>query len=118
MDGTVIVVAFRLLLVAILVALVGYTVPVIGREGWDFVTPFFSAIAGGGWQGQFNTDFLVMLILSALWTAWRNNLGATGMALAVLALLFGAAFLCAYLFYLSYNEQGDARRIMVGNRNG
>jgi hypothetical protein len=48
-----------------------------------------------GWAGQFNADFMAMLVMSAIWVAWRNNFSKLGFFLAPVAFLGGAAFLSA-----------------------
>jgi hypothetical protein len=45
--------------------------------------------------GQFNADFMAMLVMSAIWVAWRNNFSKLGFLIAPLAFLGGAAFLSA-----------------------
>lgn len=107
---------FRVLLAGLWLALLGYTVLVIARDGMDLLPIFFGDIARIGWPGQFNFDFLCFLILSALWTAWRNRFSATGLALAPLALFGGAGFLLPYLLFLSIRHRGDAAAILVGDR--
>lgn len=108
---------FRLLLAVIFIAIGVYTVPVLLSEGLTLFGVFFGDIAKFGWSGQFNLDFLGMLILSAFWTAWRNDFSPSGMALAILALLFGAPFLTMYLLYLSFSTNGNPKRMLIGNRD-
>ena len=62
------------LLAALWMALAGYTGVVVAKHGVDLLPRFFGDIRAGDWPGQFNLDFLCFLILSALWTAWRNRL--------------------------------------------
>lgn len=107
---------FRLLLAVLLIALAAYTISVIASDGIDFVRPFFGAIAAGGWQGQFNSDFAILLLLIGLWAAWRNRFSGLGIVLGLLGMLLGAAFLTAYLLYLSWRERGDVVRMLVGDR--
>jgi hypothetical protein len=47
------------------------------------------------WAGQFNADFMAMLVMPAIWLAWRNNFSKLGFFLAPVAFLGGAAFLSA-----------------------
>jgi hypothetical protein len=89
---------------------------VIGRDGLGLSPVFFGDIAAGHWPGQFNADFMTMLALSALWTGWRNGWSPRGWVLAVLAFLFGGAFLMAYLLILLHREKGDLRRVLLGVR--
>lgn len=106
--------ALRLVLIVLWTALLAFTAFVIGREGLDFLSPFFGAIAAGGWQGQFNADFLTFLVLSALWTGWRSGWNAGGTGLAVLAFFGGGGFLLPYLLILLHREKGDMARVLLG----
>ncbi|MFN9357108.1 MAG: hypothetical protein ACK6A4_09875, partial [Alphaproteobacteria bacterium] len=63
--------------------------------------------------GQFNLDFMGFLILSALWTAWRNGFSALGLILAVVAAFGGMAFLSIYVLILSLGTD-RIRDILLG----
>lgn len=102
----------RLLCVIIFVSLSVYTGPVFMAEP-NLFPAFFGQIAAGGWQGQFNLDFLFMLTLSGLWVGWRHGLNPAGLALGVVAFLGGAQFLSVYLFVQSF-RCGSVREILVG----
>jgi hypothetical protein len=107
--------AFRILLVILLIAVVTYTIPVVIEEGLSSLLPtFFRDILTMTWPGQFNFDFLGVLILSATWTAWRNQFSAPGLGLALVALFGGIPFLTTYLLYLSYQTNGDIRVMLLG----
>jgi len=106
--------AFRILLVVIFVAISLYTVPVVLNHGLSLFTVFFGDIGTMGWPGQFNFDFLGFLVLSAVWTAWRNNFSASGLALGVLAFFLGAPFLTAYLLYLSFRCEQNIEPMLLG----
>ncbi len=108
-------IAFRILLVILLIAVVTYTIPVVIEEGLSSLLPtFFRDILAMTWPGQFNFDFLGFLILSATWTAWRNQFSASGLGLALVALFGGILFLTTYLLYLSYQTNGDIRVMLLG----
>ncbi len=107
---------FRLFLVAVWLGLMGYTAVVIQNHGPDLLTVFFGDIAAIGWPGQFNFDFTILLALSALWVAWRNQFSASGLLLALLAQFGGSAFLLLYLLVLSVQTRGDVRAMLVGDR--
>jgi hypothetical protein len=91
----------RMFLVAFAVALAAYTAIVISNHGWNLFPVFFGDILAMNWAGQFNFDFSGFLVLSALWTAWRNDFSPLGLVLAVVAFFGGMGFLAIYLLILS-----------------
>lgn len=105
---------FRIFLSVLLVILVAYTCSVVARHGIDLLPVFFGDIFTMAWPGQFNLDFLFMLILSAMWTAWRNGFSGTGLVLAFFALIGGSLFLTVYLLVLSCQTNGNVERILLG----
>jgi hypothetical protein len=108
--------SFRLLLIAIWVVIAVYTGIVIANHGLNLLPIFFGDIAKMAWPGQFNLDFLCMLILSATWVSWRHNFSGAGMGLGLLALFGGASFLSVYLFILSVQNKGNVAAILLGQR--
>jgi hypothetical protein len=107
---------FRLLLGALWLALAIYTGVVVAEHGLNLLPIFFGDVARFDWPGQFNLDFLCFLILSALWTAWRNNYSPLGLVLAFVAFVGGAGFLLPYLLLLSVQTRGDMRAVLLGAR--
>ena len=105
---------FRVFLGVMLAVIALYTVAVIAQHGLSLFPVFFGDIVAMGWPGQFNLDFLGMLMLSALWTAWRNEFTPKGLLLGLLALLFGAPFLTIYLLVLSVQNQGNLKQMLLG----
>lgn len=103
----------RLLCIIIFASLTVYTMPVLLAEP-NLFPAFFGAIAGGGWQGQFNLDFAFMLTLSGLYVSWRHRFTSAGLALGLLAFLGGAMFLSIWLFVQSFRCDGDVRKLLVG----
>lgn len=106
--------AFRVLLVVLWVAIVGYTGLVVADHGLGLFSVFFGDMAALGWPGQFNLDFMCMLTLSALWVAWRHHFSGVAFVLAALAFFGGALFLSTYLLILSRQAGGDVREILLG----
>ncbi|WP_164157777.1 hypothetical protein [Sandarakinorhabdus rubra] len=102
----------RILAVLIFAALTLYSVPILLAEP-NLFPAFFEAIAGGGWQGQFNLDFAFMLTLSGLWVAWRHGFTPAGLALGLVAFLGGALFLSIYLFIQS-GRCPDVKTLLAG----
>ncbi len=107
---------FRAFLVLFLVALTVYTVIVIMDHGLNLFAVFIGDMMQLNWAGQFNADFMGFLMLSALWTAWRNQFTPQGLGLAVVAFFGGMVFLSIYLLYLSAQTNGNAVEMLVGDR--
>ncbi|MFN9780624.1 MAG: hypothetical protein ACK58T_26475 [Phycisphaerae bacterium] len=103
----------RTVLVIHLAVLVAYTLIVIQNHGMTLMPVFFGDMAAMAWPGQFNLDFMGFLILSALWTAWRNGFSALGLILAVVAAFGGMAFLSIYVLILSLGTD-SIRDILLG----
>ncbi len=106
--------AFRGLLILVWVIIVGYTAIVIASHGTGLLSIFFGDMKTMAWPGQFNLDFTFMLVFSALWVSWRHNHSAFGLLLGLLALFFGSMFLATYLFVLSFQTNGDVKKILIG----
>lgn len=107
---------FRIILGTLFIWMVGYTGLVLAEYGPNLFPIFFGDIADLNWRGQFNTDFMSFLVLSGLWTAWRNQFSPAGIGLGVLAFFGGAVFLTAYLFILSFKTDGNWQKIFMGDR--
>ena len=106
--------ALRIFLGAIFLVVTGYTMGVSANHGLNLFPVFFGDMASMGWPGQFNLDFMCMLMLSGLWVAWRQRFSSGGLALGVLAFLLGAPFLSAYLLVVSLQVKGDVQALLMG----
>ena len=106
--------AFRILLAAIFLAIVGYTAVVIANHGMGLFGVFFGDMAKMGWPGQFNLDFMGFLLLSGFWLAWRHHVSPAGLSLGVLGVFGGAPVLTAYLFVASLQADGDPAELLLG----
>ncbi|MCP9796645.1 hypothetical protein [Cyanobium sp. Lug-B] len=108
--------AFRAALVLLWLAVAGYTAVVVAHHGIDLVSVFLSDFRGMGWPGQFDLDFLGMLLLTGLWVAWRHDFSAKGLGLGLLAAVGGILFLAAYLLVLSFQANGSMKQVLLGAR--
>jgi hypothetical protein len=106
----------RILLATIFIVVLGYTLVVGARHGWDLLPIFFANIGAMTWNGQFNVDFTGFLVLSATWVAWRHHFSGAGLALAIVAFFGGMLFLSAYLFVVATREHGSAAALLLGQR--
>ena len=105
---------FRVLLIAMIMAVTLYTGVTVAGHGWNLLPVFFGDIAKMAWPGQFDLDFMCMLALSAAWVAWRHRFSAAGLGLAVLAFFGGTLFLGVYLLVVSLRAKGGMREILLG----
>jgi hypothetical protein len=108
--------ALRAALVLLWLAVAGYTAVVVAHHGIDLVRVFLSDLRGMGWPGQFDLDFLGLLLLTGLWVAWRHDFSARGLGLGVLAAVGGILFLAAYLLVLSFQANGSMKQVLLGAR--
>lgn len=105
---------FRLVLLAMTLIIIVFTVMAVSDGGIDLLTPYFQPILAMSWQGQFNVDFACYLVLSGIWMAWRNGFTGGGIALGLLAPPLGILFFAPYLIYLIRQTGGDARKLLLG----
>ena len=105
---------FRMTLIVMIVLLAAMTLAAVADGGLDLITPYFKPIFQMTWQGQFNVDFALYLVLSGIWMAWRSGFSRGGIALGVLAPPLGMLFFAPYLIYLIGQTGGDARKLVLG----
>ncbi len=105
---------FRVSLAGFLLLLGGYTAVTVANHGFGLVPIFFNDMTQMTWPGQFDLDFAGFLLLSGLWTAWRNQFSAIGLLLAPVATFGGMMFLTVYLLFLSFSTGGDAKVMLLG----
>jgi len=99
-------------------ALMVYTAVVSANHGWNLLSIFFGDMATMTWPGQFDLDFMFMLLLSGLWVAWRHRFSAAGLVLGIVAVFGGALFLSIYLLVVSLRAKGDMREMLLGESGG
>lgn len=105
---------FRAFLAVCLIVIAVYTSITIAHHGANLLPVFFGDMAKMGWPGQFNLDFMTLLMLSGLWVAWRHQFSASGIALGVLAVFGGMLFLSVYLLIHSVKTRGDVKALLLG----
>lgn len=105
---------FRVFLAVLWIAIAGYTAVVVATHGLNLLTIFFGDMTRMAWPGQFNLDFMCMLLLSGLWVSWRHHFSAAGLLLGVLAVFGGAFFLSTYLLVISHRLSGGMAELLLG----
>jgi len=89
----------RILLFLMLAILGVFTFNAWNAEGFMVIETALKNIQGGGWNAQFNFDFLCYLILSGIWIAWRHQFRWKGLLLGILAMVGGMLFFAPYLWW-------------------
>jgi len=110
--------AFRGLLALMLLVLGVYTGIVLFEYGPTLFQRFFGDMAAVNWAGQFNLDFMMMLMLSALWVSWRHEFSALGLGLGVIAFFGGIGFLSIYFLIMIPRVNGDIAVLLMGKQAG
>jgi len=106
--------AFRILLAVMITGILVYTGIVGINHGWNLFPVFFGDMVAMNWPGQFNFDFMCLLMFSGLWLAWRHNFTPVGLVLGVLGVFGGTMVLAPYLLIVSFRTKGDMKEILLG----
>ncbi|MEL7454178.1 MAG: hypothetical protein AAGJ50_12490 [Pseudomonadota bacterium] len=104
----------RIFLAAAFLAVLVYTLMVVGAYGVNFLSPAVANVLAMDWSGQFTLDFLTYLILSAIWVAWRHAFSSRGLLLGLMASVGGLLFLAPYLLIIGTQSKGDIKTLLVG----
>jgi hypothetical protein len=107
---------FKVLLIIQAIGLTIYTFLVYSANGADLFSVFIHNIASFNWSGQFNLDFLCYLVLSGLWIMWRSKFNIKSLIIGTSAMILGIVLFAPYLFWLTHKENGDLKRVLIGDR--
>ncbi len=104
------------LLIVQTLGLIAYTIIAIENDGGNFLVRAQEFVLSMKWMGQFTLDFSCYLMLSALWIMWRNKFTTKSIAFALIAMILGIIVFAPYLLYLLTQENGNLKKVLVGNR--
>lgn len=107
---------FKTLLIVQTIGLLTYTYFAFQTEGADLFSVFINNVLSLNWSGQFNLDFLCYLTLSGFWIMWRNKFTNESILLGLVAMVLGIVLFAPYLLWLTNKENGDIKRILIGDR--
>lgn len=108
-------VPFSIILIAMIIGIIVYTSIVGLNHGWNLFPQFFGDMIAMTWPGQFNFDFMCLLIFSGLWLAWRHRFSPVGIIFGILGLFGGTMFLAPYLLIVSFKANGNMHKILLGS---
>src|SRR5262245_15075567 len=101
--------ALLIVLWCLMVALTVHAVLALGSAGGAV---FFSDFQHP-WRAQFNTDFVIHLVLFIVWVVWREESKLVGAVFGLLCLLAGL-FTPIYLLLAVYRAGGDPKKFLLG----
>ena len=105
---------FRVLLIFVFCVLSAYTLLVVSGHGLNLFSVFFGDMQKISWAGQFNLDFMFMLLFSAIWVMWRHHYSLSGIALGVVAFFWWRAVFVYLSAYSEFSGGGRCAHYVVG----
>ena len=66
------------------------------------------------WRTQFNTDFILYLLIVAIWISWREGLSVRGHVFGALSVVMGGMFSFPYILFATYRAKGDPKKVLLG----
>ena len=106
---------FRLSMAASWVLIMSLTLYIVSVHGINWPVVFFGDLFSFDWRSQFNTDFLIHLVLLFSWVYWREASKIKGLVYGLLSVFMGGMFGFAYLLYASYAAKGNVKAILLGS---
>jgi hypothetical protein len=107
---------FKTLLVIQSLGLLAYTFIAFQTEGATLFSVALNNLKSLTWSGQFNLDFLCYLTISGIWIMWRNKFSRISILVGTCAMILGIVFFAPYFLWLMNKENGDLKRVIVGDR--
>ena len=106
----------KVLLIVQTIGLLLYTFFTIQTDGANLFKVVLNNVLSLNWSGQFNLDFLCYLTLSGFWIMWRNKFTSKSIFLGIFAMVLGIVMFAPYLLWLINKEQGNLKRVLIGDR--
>jgi hypothetical protein len=94
------------------------TISAVAAGGINWPAVFFGDLLNFDWRSQFNTDFLIHLLLFATWIAWREGFTPLGYLFGFFSIFWGGMFGFPYLLFATYKAGGDPRALVLGVHDG
>ena len=108
--------ALRCFLLVSTVAIFLLTFVVVASYGVNWPAIAVGDILALNWRSQFNTDFVIHLLLLATWISWREGFTAKGYMFGFLSIVMGGMFGVPYILYATYVAKGDPKQLLLGSR--
>jgi len=109
---------FRVALLVAWLVLFWVSFQAVSRMGFGAASAVFNGGFAQPWRAQFNTDFILHLLLVGAWLVYRARTWWLGLIWASLAFSVGGVFTLAYLLVVSFQTGGDVRKLLLGRHAG
>ncbi|GAB4196068.1 MAG: hypothetical protein Tsb002_29160 [Wenzhouxiangellaceae bacterium] len=83
-------------------------------HGFNWPAVAINDLMALNWRTQFDTDFIVYLLIVATWIAWREGLTAKGAAFGLVSIVMGGMFSFPYILYATYQANGNPKALLLG----
>lgn len=93
------------------------TIAASANHGVNWPAVAVSDLLALNWRSQFDTDFIIYLLLGATWISWREGFTAKGHIFGFLSVVMGGMFTFPYLLYATYRAEGDPKEVLLGGRS-
>ena len=104
----------RIFLVISTVLIFAVSIYAVLTKGINWPVIYFGDLLYLDWRTQFNTDFLIHLLLLATWVSWREGFTIKGFVFGFLSIFMGGMFGFPYLLHATYQANGDPKTILLG----
>lgn len=104
----------RVFLVFSTLLIYAMTALAVGYHGLNWPAVALKDLAEVSWRSQFDTDFIIYLLLTSTWISWREGFTVKGHVFGFLNVFLGGMFGFPYLLFASIQANGDPRRILLG----
>ena len=93
-----------------------YSVTIVAAisHGINWPVVYFGDMLHIDWRSQFNTDFLIHLLLLATWISWREGFTVKGHLFGFLGIIMGGMFGFPYILMATYKAKGNPKEILLG----
>jgi len=108
------VITLRIFLIVSTVVIFALSIYAAVTNGINWPAIFFGDLLYLDWRSQFNTDFLIHLLLLATWISWREGFTAKGYIFGLLSIFMGGMFGFPYFLHATYKANGDPKVILLG----
>lgn len=91
-----------------------FTATALATQGFNWPAIAIHDLLARDWRSQFDFDFIIYLLLLALWVSWREGFTAKGHLFGFLSVVMGGMFSFPYLIHAIYSAGGDPIRLLLG----